>query len=117
MPEVRTKIPTTELKPGQFFLTQDRWYRATSTLIQHDGHAPQIKAVSPVNGDDGWMWLHATEVTTTEGNTIPATFRSATLARKAKAIREKAEELARTADRLEALSIEMDFVAREATNA
>lgn len=117
MPEIRTKIPTVQLKPGQFFLTQDRWYRATSEPVQYPGHAPQVKAVSPVNGDDGWMWLHAPEVTVTEGNTIPSTFRSATLARKAKAAREKADELARTADRLEALSVEMDFVARQTTSA
>lgn len=116
MPEIRTKIPAAALEPGQFFLTNDRWYRAADKLLDL-GNGPQIRATSPVSGATVWMWLYAPEVTVTVGNTIPSTFKSATLARKAKATRAKAEELARTADQLEALSIEMDFVAREAANA
>jgi len=117
MPEVRAPLRATELKPGQFFKVGDRWHRAASAVLQQDGHTRKIEVVSPIDGAIGWLTLHGAYVTVNEGNTIPSSFRSATLARKAKAMRAKAEELARTADRLEALSIEMDFVARDTANA
>jgi hypothetical protein len=107
MPEVRTKIPAVDLKPGQFFKVNDRWLRAVGAPIQYQGKGPQIKVVSPIDGSYGWTWLYAEHVTVTEGNTVPATFRPATLRRKAQVARDKAAELTRMADQLDILTIEM----------
>jgi hypothetical protein len=106
MPEVRTTIPAAELTPGQYFRVNDRWYRAAGPVIQLEGKAPQLKAINAVNGDSGWMWLHAERVTVNEGNAIPPTFQAATLERKADAARQKAAELNRAASQLETLALE-----------
>jgi hypothetical protein len=111
MPEVRTKIPAAELKPGQFFLTNDRWYRATSAPTLRDNAAPLIRATSPINGATVSMWLNAEQVTVNEGNTIPNAFRAATLRRKSAAARQQAAELIATADRLDLLTVEMQHEA------
>jgi hypothetical protein len=111
MTEVRTPIRATALTPGQFFFVNDRWHRAVDTLVQHDGKTPQIKVISPIDGETGWLLLHAQYVTVNEGNTVPVTFQVNTLMRKARAAREKADQQARIADKLERLALDIRVTA------
>jgi hypothetical protein len=115
MYEVRTQIPAADLTPGQFFLVNDRWYRAAGALIQRDdAHAPQLRVVSPVTGETASIWLHAERVTVTEGNTVPATFQRASLMRRVRIARQKAAEQEKIASQLEALADTLDRVDTDA---
>lgn len=101
-------VPRDDLRPGQFFMSGGRWYRAYTTVIPVEGKSwPKIQAASATFGKPEWMWLHDERVTVNERNDTPGTFQPSALDRKARDLRKKAAALLSTADQLENLATDL----------